>query len=206
MNKIISILPITFFIIFYNKIPKIVPTHFDINSNIDSYGSKNVYIILMLLPIIFQLTSLVYLKIQNENLKSIVTDYTNYISNLFSTLAIFILFHLITKSNIEVNYIMIIISFYFILISNKLNKLNQNKYLGIRFKSTLSNVTVWNKTHFLGGYLMSIHSLITLLLSIIAIYITKITVFIIPYFVCGLLIILITLYFYSNKTLKSQYN
>lgn len=171
ISTILCIIPLILSIIFYDKIPEKIPSHFDINGNVDSYQSK--FFICILLPIIFCIGNL-FLNIllnndpkkenHNKKLLTICKFIIPSISLIFIPASIFI--SLEFNINVEI-IVSIFISILFILVGNYLPKCRQNYTIGIKLPWTLNDENNWIKTHRLAGFLWVITGLIILITTFI---------------------------------------
>ncbi len=133
----------------YNKLPDKIPTHFDINGNIDSYGSKLfVCIILPLILCIFNIITHLIInndpnkKNHNKSLKILIYFLAPLMSVIFIPTTILISLGI----NINMSVIApVFMSIIFIFIGNYLPKCRQNYTIGIRLPWTLNNKENWKK-------------------------------------------------------------
>lgn len=171
ISTILCIIPMILSIFLYNKLPEKIPTHFNINGEVDSYDSK--LFVCILLPIIFCIVN-IFLNIilnndpkkQNHN-KTLLTIF-KFIIPLMSL--IFIPSSILISLGFNINIAIItpiFISIIFILIGNYLPKCRPNYTMGIRLPWTLNDENNWIKTHRLSGFLWVISGLILLLTTLI---------------------------------------
>lgn len=171
ISSILCLLPAIFCIFIYNKLPDKIPTHFDINGNIDSYGSK--LFVCILLPLIFCISNIILniiinndpnKKNHNKSLKKLIYFLIPIIS------LIFILTSILISLGININMSIIapiFISLIFIFIGNYLPKCRQNYTMGIRLPWTLNNEKNWKKTHRLAGLLFVIIGILNIVTTAI---------------------------------------
>ncbi len=167
ISTILCIIPMILSIFLYNKLPEKIPTHFNINGEVDSYGSK--LFVCILLPIILCMVNIILNndpKKQNHN-ETLLTI-CKFIIPLMSL--IFIPSSILISLGFNINIAIIapiFISIIFILIGNYLPKCRPNYTMGIRLPWTLNNENNWIKTHRLSGFLWVISGLILLLTTLI---------------------------------------
>ncbi len=160
---IIALLPIAYLIITFTAIPDQVVVHWNIHGQADRYGSKIMYVILTLIPILILASYGLYLKfsnsIQNQKyLNQLITILTSF----FSILALLFISQS-TNEQLEIIKILVILfGGLFIIIGNMMNKLQKNLTFGIRIPATLRSEKVWNRVHYIGGYGFVIVGILTL--------------------------------------------
>lgn len=158
-------------ILTFNKIPEMIPIHWGINGEADNFVSKY---FTFLLPIIILILYLLFKFIpkidpRKNNYEKYKKSYENiicaFISFLFALYICTLLIYL--GYNIPITKITLIaVGVLFMIIGNYLPKSKSNFYFGIKTPWTLSNDTVWKKTHRLGGKLFTIGGLAIILTSI----------------------------------------
>ena len=171
ISTILCIIPMILSIFLYNKLPEKIPTHFNINGEVDSYGSK--LFVCILLPIILCMVNILLNIIINNDHKKLNHNETllticKFIIPLMSL--IFIPSSILISLGFNINIAIIapiFISIIFILIGNYLPKCRPNYTMGIRLPWTLNNENNWIKTHRLSGFLWVISGLILLLTTLI---------------------------------------
>lgn len=171
ISTILCIIPMIFSILLYNKLPEKIPTHFNINGEVDSYGSK--LFVCILLPIILCIVNILLNIILNndpkkQNHNETLLNISKFIIPLMSL--IFIPSSILISLGFNINIAIIapiFISIIFILIGNYLPKCRPNYTMGIRLPWTLNNENNWIKTHRLSGFLWVISGLILLLTTLI---------------------------------------
>ena len=171
ISSILCLLPAIFCIFIYNKLTDKIPTHFDIDGNIDSYGSK-LFVCIILPLILFILNIVINLVINNDpnkknhnkSLKKLIYFLIPIMSLIFIPTSILISLGI----NINISIIApIFISFLFILIGNYLPKCRQNYTMGIRLPWTLNDEKNWKKTHRLAGLLYVISGILNIIITIV---------------------------------------
>lgn len=172
ISFILLLIPILVGIVFYNKMPDILPTHFDINGVPDKYSSKfsalfwlPAFMILIQVFMIFMLNKDPRKNYQSEKLYTISLLIIP-ILNLVITY-VTISYGLGSKIDI-VKILMFAMGILFLVIGNFLPKSKRNYTMGIRTQWTLSNDFIWEKTHRLGGFTFVIAGFITLISSFIS--------------------------------------
>ncbi len=169
---VIVLLPFIYLGYIWNELPSKVPTSWNFNAEIDSYGDKTELIIIpFLLPLLVYLIFLVVPKIDPKNKLNKMGGKLQTIKFLLTTfmsiLAMFIIYKAKNQSFDNSNYIVLIIGVLFIILGNYFKTIKPNYFIGIRTPWTLENKTVWKKTHKLGGVMWFIGGVLIVILSLI---------------------------------------
>jgi len=175
MNKIKIYFPLFIVVIsfitglyFSPRLPYLMASHWGINGQVNGYVSKNFGIYFM--PVLslflyFLFRFLPSVDPYKKNFKEFQNYYNNFICVIFSFL--FYIYLLTIFWNLEYRFNMVqllspalAVIFYYagILTQNA----HRNWFVGIRTPWTLSSVTVWQKTHKLGGKLFKLTALLSL--------------------------------------------
>jgi uncharacterized membrane protein len=148
-------------IIVYPKLPDRVPTHFDLRGNPDAYGPKWVPTIVfpvMILALWGIMRGLPKIDPRRANYARMQDTYdllVNLVLSMVTALHLLILAGA-TGSHVPfIRFIPAIIGVSFIAIGNLLPRAKPNWWFGIRTPWTLSNDRVWERTHRVGGYVMT---------------------------------------------------
>lgn len=171
---ILTLIVLSFVIAFvsYNKLPDNIPIHWGINGDIDRYGPKY-YIFLE--PIILVFSYLLFkffpkIDPRKHNYKKYEKSYENSIvAFVLFFFSMFILTLLASLGyDVSINkFVPFFVGILFIVLGNYLPKSKSNFYFGIKTPWTLSDDTVWRKTHRLGGKLFTLTGLITLISTLL---------------------------------------
>lgn len=158
-------------IVFYNKLPELVPTHWNAAGEIDGYGSKVFGAFMAPVIMIFTWTGMKFLpKIdpRKNNYEKFEKSYSVIISLLITFFLIIHVVTLLAGMGYEVSIDKIIpsiVGILFIVIGNYMPKIKSNYFYGIKTPWTLSSDTSWRKTHRLGGKVFIISGFIIILSS-----------------------------------------
>lgn len=182
---------------FYQNFPTQVPTHWNIQGQVDGYSSAIVGA--FLLPSLALALYLMFLVLPYFDPKR--EEYANFASvyHRFKDLmvAFFYVLFILTGLNglgyrIDIGFwVPILIGGLFVIIGAMMEKIKMNWFMGIRTPWTMSSETVWNKTHKLSSKVLMLAGLLI-----------AATVLVPPYwkvvlFVLAIVIILVTLPVYS---------
>ncbi|MCX7785183.1 MAG: DUF1648 domain-containing protein [candidate division WOR-3 bacterium] len=166
---LIFLLSLAISIYFYPKLPDKIPSHWNIQGEVDGYMSK--FEGLFLMPIVLLVMFLLFIIIPKiDPLKSNIEKFRKYFDGfiillfLFMlSLQIFIIFwSLGTKIRPQILF-PIGLGVLFFYIGFLLENAQRNWFIGIRTPWTLSSDSVWDKTHKLGGKLFKIIGIIALI-------------------------------------------
>ena len=191
-------------ILSYNKLPDIIPMHWNFAGEIDGYGSKFIGTFIMPLIMIVIWLGMIYLpKIdpKKENYNKFDKSYKLFQSILLTFFFIIQIIVVLSAMDydISINKIMpILCGILMILIGNYLPKAKSNFFYGIKTPWTLSNEVSWRKTHRLGGKLFVLSGLI----SIVSQFIFSANISGIIFFVCifiAAVIPTVASYFYAKN-------
>jgi uncharacterized membrane protein len=160
----IAILPSIYLAYIWNKLPKKVPMHMQLNGEVDRWGNKS-----ELLFMIFMLTGFTYLiflflpKIDpKQKLQSMGKKFDSLrllLTVFMSVLAIYILYS-IQNQNTKPTLVFPLVGLLFAFLGNYMKTMKPNYFMGIRTPWTLENEEVWRKTHLLGGKLWFVGGLV----------------------------------------------
>lgn len=187
-------------IIFYNKLPELVPSHFNLSGQVDSYMPKTIGVFIFPLIMALIWLAMVYLpKIDPRK-----SHYAKFAKSYGLILCLILTFIFVIQMviilvslgfNVPVNTIIpFALGILIIVVGNYMPKSKSNFFYGIRTPWTLSSEISWKKTHRLGGILfvlsgvlicissLFLSSIITYLVILISIILSVIIIFIASYF------------------------
>lgn len=163
---ILIAIPFIYLATIWGELPDSVPIHWNIEGEIDDYGSKGILIAIpfalpMLTYLIFLFTPVIDPK------KRLDADNKKYqslkllLTGVMSAMALYILYASKTAESFGSATITIIFGVLFIILGNYIKTLKPNYFIGIRTPWTLESEDVWRKTHksasllwFIGGLLI----------------------------------------------------
>ena len=157
LTSIVTVIPILIGIVFWNRLPDVMGTHFGMNNEADGFSSKA-----------FAVFGLPLILLAVEWVGAFVTSRDPKKQNISPKMFLLVLWivpviSLITAATIypyNLGYPMdvpfvaeLLLGMMFIILGNYLPKARQNYTIGIRLPWTLANEENWNRTHRLAGYL-----------------------------------------------------
>lgn len=174
LSSIAIILPMIVGVCIWNILPDVIPFHFDINGNPDSFASKPVAVFVFggIMLAVHWLCILCSAKLDPKS-KNIIS------SKAFSLvlwicpavcLVCYALMYLHAFGvPVSVGFILsLFMGLLFIIIGNYLPKCKQSYTLGIKLPWTLNDEENWNKTHRFGGFVWVIGGVVILATSFLA--------------------------------------
>ncbi|MFK7811174.1 MAG: SdpI family protein [Maribacter sp.] len=165
-------IPFVYLAYLWNSLPEKVPIHWNINGEIDGWGTKNQLIVILLaLPVLIYILFLVIPIIDpKKKLEKMGKKFYNLklLMVLFmSVLAVFILYSVQSHSGSSIKVVFALLGFFFMGLGNYFQTLQPNYFIGIKTPWTLESETVWKATHkvagklwFFGGALLTLAVLV----------------------------------------------
>lgn len=203
---IISIIPLIIFLFFYKSLGAKIPSHWNINGEVDRYMSKSQSMYFYLVPIFTYFIFFFAPKIDpkkklNHNDKKFFQ--LRVIMAIFFSLIFTYLIYAFKHPDINsTKYIFIILGGFFMAMGNYMKTVKPNYLIGIRTFWTLENEHVWRATHKVGGALMFLTGLLTIVL--ISSFNTE-TIMIYILIILILMVIIPVIYsFYYYKKLQNK--
>lgn len=162
-------------IVSYPFLPPMIPSHWNIAGQINAYAPKlQVVALPPLLSIgifvLLQILLAISPRLGNQNPRANRNVINFILAGIFLFLLIIQLATIAAAFHVAVDIPLITclaISVLFIFIGNYMGKLRRNFWAGIRTPWTMTNETVWERTHRFGGWLFVIGGLIDVVLSFI---------------------------------------
>ncbi len=200
INIICIIIPVIAFFIILGDVTTEVPVHFNAAGVPDRYGSKYMYLLFVIVPVLLIIGNYYLSKKQilSENNIKQANHLITYLIIFFAYISIIMMQAVASESFTHANYLVFGFGALFAVIGNSMNKLEQNKFIGIRIPATLNDEQVWNRTHRRAGWIFTVYGIIVMIASPL---ITN-PVIILLGFVCDLFIILGYIVYYSRKIKK----
>ncbi len=180
LYKILTRLPLAVTLTSFFFMPDEVPVHFDLNNNVDRWGSKYE---LLILPFVIIVIGIVFLlaarhldkkEDNGSNNFNVLTTVTIAILGLFNVLTYYTLYIAFTQiqdlGTPKINMFSLLtftFGIVFIIIGNVVPKTKMNHFLGLRTKWSMSSEEAWKKSQRFGGYALIITGVITIILSFV---------------------------------------
>lgn len=166
---LLLIIPLIAAFLVYPHMPDMVPTHWNIQGEIDDYSSKEfgtfflpllnigLYILFIVLP---------YLDPKRANYEKFFGSYRliRYATHVFFTFMFFITVLAALGYSIDIGrWIASGVAVLFIIMGNIMGRVRHNYFVGFRYPWTLANEEVWRRTHRVGSKAMVLGGFIALI-------------------------------------------
>lgn len=171
ITTIVCLLPIVYGLIIWDKLPAEVPTHWNLEGEVDGYSSKafavfGLPLIMAGANLICQIGMRIDPKHENygEKVKTIVVWMIPVMNLILSPMT------LLAAQGIDVDVALIVplmCGILFLIIGNYLPKCKQNYTMGIKVAWTLNSEENWNKTHRFAGFIWTMGSMIIILTTLL---------------------------------------
>ncbi|HEV8449740.1 MAG TPA: SdpI family protein [Gemmatimonadaceae bacterium] len=161
-------------IVVYPRLPDRVPTHFDIRGNPNAYGPRwvpTVIVPVMILALWGLLRGLPKIDPRRANYAKMQDTYdlvVNLILTMVTTLHLLLLAGTMGSRVPFIRLMPAVVGVFFVAIGNLLPRAKPNWWFGIRTPWTLSNDRVWERTHRVGGYVMTLIGVLAIVSSFFA--------------------------------------
>ncbi len=152
-----AVFPFSFLLYIWKELPLQVPLHWNINGDINRYGSKMELFIICLIPVILYILFL-FIPLIDPKKRLMAMGNKFYTIRLITALFLAVLFSFIIysvkeESLVNPNYLFVILGAFFVLLGNYFKTIKPNYFVGIRTPWTLENDTIWKNTHLFAGKL-----------------------------------------------------
>ena len=170
LSSLAVLLPMAAGLVFWDKLPELMPRHWDLTGQADGYSSKG--FVVFVLPLIMLaahwlciLVTAADKKNRDQN-KKVYTMVLWIMPLLTNALAAF--FYVINSGREpSMSITLIVMALAFVIIGNYLPKCRQNHTIGIKIKWTLANEENWNATHRFAGRVWVIGGIVLLLCALL---------------------------------------
>ena len=154
----IILLPFIYLAYIWHELPARIPIHWNVQGEIDRYGSRSELIIVVFaLPVLIYLILLVVPlidpKYKIKNMGSKYQDIKILTTLFMSVLAMYIIYSVKNASLFNPNFIFLLLGILYAILGNYMKTIRANYFVGIRTPWTLENEAVWKATHRMGGVL-----------------------------------------------------
>lgn len=141
----------------YPNLPEQIPTHWNINGEVDDYTAKPWGVVIMPLAALFSFAIMRLIPIispkgfRTDEFMGVVNVFTVAIVGFMSGVAVLVLLEA-NGQDVHINeMIFSSVGLLFIVLGNYMGKVRKNFFIGIRTPWTLASDEVWSRTHRLGG-------------------------------------------------------
>ena len=153
-------------------LPDTVPVHWNINGQVDRYGSKwesaliMPIVLLVTIPLTVILPRISPKNFEMERFRSTYAYIMLLVSILMAALHVVIMESSAGTKFDMVRWMMAVLFAFFALLGNVLGKIRQNFYMGIRTPWTLANERVWDESHRRAGRLWVAGGVVGLIMAL----------------------------------------
>ena len=214
LTWLIMLVPAVWLLISWKKIPATVPLHFNLEGEVDRYGSKNELVLLV--GILTVVNILVYLLLTNisrfdpkkgagtnkENMRRLamgisifITAMTSFVLNISMNPE-----SALGKSSLVFTGVGLLLAF----IGNYMHSIKPNYFAGLRLPWTLENEDNWKRTHSLAGKLWFAGGII---IAIISLFVSSKVAFIVMISIVLIMVLIPSVYSYRlfrNRSTNAQ--
>lgn len=169
---LLCLLPLIYGFFIYDKLPEMLPTHWNFKGEIDGYTSK--FSAIVYLPLALFAATLFSGFVTKEDPKNAenkpkIIRLSLIMLPIFSNLLVISSMYIALGNKLNITMLIkLFIALVFIILGNYMPKLKRNYTIGIKTPWTLHDDEIWQKTHRLGGKIMILQGLlilVTLLLN-----------------------------------------
>lgn len=171
ITTILCLLPILMGVLFYDKLPDMLATHFDFAGNPNGYSQK-AYFIFGFPAFMAAMNLLVIFMLDADPKRQNASPKLRLLSCLLMPVMSLVLMPMVLLPALGVTlpihlFAPVFCGVLFLVIGNYLPKTRQNYTMGIKLPWTLDSEENWRKTHRLAGYLWTIGGLFMLLSALL---------------------------------------
>ena len=168
----IVLFPILYLGLVWNSLPENVPIHWDLEGEIDNWGSRYTLIgLVFLMPILTYILMLVVPKIDpKKRIEAMGGKYDQFkfiVVSFMSILSVFIIYISKNQKLSSPSFILVLVGILFLFMGNYFKVLKPNYFIGIKTPWTLENEEVWKLTHLLAGKMWVIGGIAIVIFSLI---------------------------------------
>ena len=157
LTSVILLLPMVIGIMIWNKLPEQVPMHWNVNGEVDGWGSKGFVVFgFPLIMLGFQWCGVFVTSLDkaSKDMKGKPVQLVLWIYPFISLLVHSLVYTKVLGYDLSVEVIMpLAMGLMFMVIGNFLPKCKRNRTVGIKLPWTLNDDENWNKTHRFAGKL-----------------------------------------------------
>jgi uncharacterized membrane protein len=156
------------------SLPGLVPSHFDLQGNVDHYMPRTDFLLMIVGVTIGLYLGLTFVPFIDPFWKRVRPRYHVLMLIRDFILGFVLVIFLLTlfaapNGHIPVNMLGVSLGVLFALIGNYLPKVPRNWFFGIRTPWTLVSDTVWQRSHVVGGWMFVVSGVLTALLSLVGV-------------------------------------
>jgi uncharacterized membrane protein len=170
LTWLVMLVPLVHLAVSWNSLPDQVPVHFNLDGEVDRWGSKYYFLTIILgvtIVTYFFLKFLPYLdpKQKIEYMGSKFTRLRFVLILFLASISLFLTYNALNPATFNMNLMFVLLGVFFIVLGNYFQAIKPNYFIGIRTPWTLESENVWKKTHRIGGRLWMLAGLLLVLLA-----------------------------------------
>jgi uncharacterized membrane protein len=159
---LIMLVPALYLALLWKQIPQTVPMHFNLQGNVDRYGTKKELLILVLsLTLVNAIVYLIITNVYKIDPKKYAAQNKErmqriglYLSAYLSAIWIMLIYEIAHNDvSMTMKFVFIAMGLLFALLGSNMYNIKPNYFAGIRLPWTLENEENWKRTHQLAGRL-----------------------------------------------------
>ncbi len=158
LSTLLCLAPILLGLSMYDRLPEMVPTHFNMHGVPDGWSSKPMAV--FGLPLLMAALNLLchwgMSRVQPGEHKvapDILVNMVGWIVGIISVIVVPMSLFMAVGVNVPIAFVMnILLAVVFLMVGNYLPKCKMNAYIGIKLPWTYSSDENWRRTHRLGGF------------------------------------------------------
>ena len=170
ITSILTILPMLIGVIYWNRLPDVMATHFGTNNEANGFSSKAFAVFgipAVLLAVQWFGALVISHDPKKQNISPKMFSLVLWITPVISLVVAATVYPFNLDCELDITFfIELLLGLMFIIIGNYLPKARQSYTIGIRVPWTLANEENWNRTHRLGGYLWVISGILMIIIGL----------------------------------------
>lgn len=167
---VISLMPLIIGLLFYDKLPELIPTHFNLSGDVDGVMRKEIVVFgapVLSLGITFMSLFMMGNDPKKENYSTKIKAFTPYFIPITISMFVCLSFYVALGNTVNINTIVgILLGLVFMFMGNYMPKVRQNYTMGIRTPWALNDSENWKKTHRVSGYIYFILGIVIIIFTL----------------------------------------
>lgn len=157
----------------FPHLPTEIPTHWNVQGEIDDYSPRSMIFLFSFLPLILMGLFEIFPKIDPKK-RNYALHQKAYRTVIFSVILFMVAIYVVTVLTslgypLSVDFLIKLgVALLFLLLGNVLGQVRHNYFFGIRTPWTLANETVWRRTHRIGSYAYMVAGLFALVSAFVS--------------------------------------
>ncbi len=170
ITSIVTILPVLIGVIYWDRLPDVMATHFGVNNEANGFSSKPFAVFglpAVLLAVLWLGAFVTSNDPKRQNISPKTFTLGLWIVPVVSLIGAATMYPVNLGYELDITFFAaLFLGLVFIIIGNYLPKARQNYTIGIKIPWTLANEENWNRTHRLAGYLWTICGILMILIGL----------------------------------------